>query len=68
MQTASNWKSLKQSKLGGGHLIFIFRREFPKGNVDTPLHTINTKHHVLNRKMNLFVSLKPDTCKCKNQK
>ena len=55
--TASNLKSLKQHKLGGGNLIFIFRRDFPyegnQGNVDTPLHTMNTKHQVLNKNMNL---------------
>ena len=55
--TASNLKSLKRHKLGGGNLIFIFRRDFPyegnQGNVDTPLHTMKTKHQVLNKNMNL---------------
>ena len=29
---------------------------------------MNTKHQVLNRKMNLFLLLKPNICKCKNKK
>ena len=70
--TTSNLKSLKRHKLGGDHLIFIFRREFPYegnyGNVDTPLHSMNIKYEVLNTKMNLFLSLKSSMCKYKNKK
>ena len=29
---------------------------------------MNTKHQVLNRKMNLVLLLKPNICKCKNKK
>ena len=29
---------------------------------------MNTKHQVLNRKMHLFLLLKPNICKCKNKK
>ena len=29
---------------------------------------MNTKHQVLNKKMNLFFLLKPNMCKCKNKK
>ena len=70
--TTSNLKYLKQQKLGRGHLIFLFRGEFRcednQGNVDTHLHTMNTKHQLLNRKIVFFVSLKRNIWKCKNKK
>ena len=51
--TTSNLKYLKWQKVGRSHLIFVFREEFPyegnQGNAYTHLHTMNTKHQVLNR-------------------
>ena len=67
--TTSNLIYLKWQKVGGGNLIFIFREEVPnKRNANTHLHTMNTKHQVLKRKMNLILSLKLNMWKCKNKK
>ena len=56
--TTCNLKYLKQQKVGRCHFIFILRGDFPyggnQGNVDTHLHTMNTKHQVLNRKSMFF--------------
>ena len=68
----SNLKYMKRQKVGRGHLILIFRGQFPyegnQGNVDAHLHTMNAKHQVLNRKIVFFVSLKLNMWKCKNKK
>ena len=67
-----NAQLLVRKKVGGGHLIFIFRGEFTyegnQRNVDTHQHTMNTKHKVLNGTLNLFHSRKLNIWKCRNKK